>query len=71
MRTDSAAPLPLCQEARAVLYSTLADGSAWVWNRSEFNGSIAGGRLGLGCANAGNDGWHKLPSSFTKYSLLK
>lgn len=61
----------LLQEVRAVLYSKLADSCTWVWNHSEFNGNIAGGRLGLCCANAGNDGWHNLPSSFTKHSLLK
>lgn len=71
MRTDSAAPLLLCQEVRAVLYSNLADSSAWVCNHSGFNGNIAVGRLGLCCVNAGNDGWQKLPSSFTKHSLLK
>lgn len=71
MRTDSAAPLLLSQEERAVLYSKLCDSSAWVWDRSKFNGNIAGGRLGLCCDNAGNDGWHKLPSSFMKHSLLK
>jgi len=71
MRTDSAAPLLLCEEVGAVLYSKLVDSSAWVWDHSEFNTKIAGGRLGLCCANAENDVWHKLSSSFTKYSLLK
>lgn len=71
IRTDSAAPLLLSQEERAVLYSRLYDSSAWVWDHSKFNGNIAGDRLGLCCDNAGNDGWHKLPLSFMKHSLLK
>lgn len=71
MSADSAAPLLPCQEVKTVLSSKLADSNALVWNHSEFNGSIAGGRLGLCYANAGNDGWHKLPSSFMKHSLLK
>lgn len=71
MRTDSAAPLLLSQEERAVLYSKLYDSSACVWDHSKFNGNIAGGRLGLCCDNSGNEGWHKLPSSFMKHNLLK
>lgn len=71
MRTDSAAPFLLNQEDRAILYSQLYDSSAWVWDRSKFNGNIAGGRLGLCCDNAGNDSWHKLPLSFMKHSSLK
>lgn len=71
MRTDSAAPLLLSQEETAVLYSKLYDSTPWVWDHSKFNGNIAGGRLGLCCDNAGNDGWHKLPLSFMKHSLLK
>lgn len=70
MRTDSAAPLLLCQEVRAVLYPKLADSGACIWNHSEFNGNIAGDRLGLCCATAGHDGWHTLPSSFMQHSLL-
>lgn len=60
MWTDSAAPLLLCQEVKAILYSRLPDGSVWVWNRSDTNGNIAGGRSGPCCANKGNYGWHKL-----------
>lgn len=56
MRTDSATPLLLSQEERAVVYSQHYDSNAWVWDCSKFNGNIAGGRLGLCCDNAGNDG---------------
>lgn len=60
MRTDSVAPLLLCQEVKAILYSRLPEGSVWVWNRSDINGNIAGGRPGPRSASKGNDGWHEL-----------
>lgn len=43
---------------------SLPDSSVWVWNHSDTNGSIAGGRPGPCCANKGNDGWHKLSFFF-------
>lgn len=56
---------------KSILSSRLADSSDWVWNHSDFNGNIAGSRLGLHTANTGNDDWQKLPSFFAKYGFKK